>query len=61
MAEGGWHADLDHLDDTLSVQQFQVFDFEAMRTRPAEPLLFYVLHRVTAPDDPADRGRLKLW
>jgi type IV secretory pathway VirB4 component len=45
--EGGRYADLfDHLDDTLSVQQFQVFDFEAMRAYPAllEPLLFYVLH-----------------
>jgi len=62
--EGGRYADLfDHLDDTLSVQRFQVFDFEAMRAYPAllEPLLFYVLHRVTAClDDPADRGRLKL-
>ena len=47
----------------MSVQRFQVFDFEAMRAYPAllEPLLFYVLHRVTARlDDPADRGRLKL-
>ena len=37
------------VDDTLSVQRFQVFDFEAMRAYPAllEPLLFYVLHRVT--------------
>jgi type IV secretion system protein VirB4 len=62
--EGGRYADLfDHLDDTLSVQRFQVFDFEAMRAYPAllEPLLFYVLHRVTAClDDPADAGRLKL-
>jgi type IV secretion/conjugal transfer VirB4 family ATPase len=62
--EGGRYADLfDHLEDTLSVQPFQVFDFEAMRAYPAllEPLLFYVLHRVTerltAPDDAA---RLKL-
>ena len=53
----------DHLDDTLSIQRFQVFDFEAMRAYPAllEPLLFYVLHRVTmCLDDPADAGRLKL-
>jgi type IV secretion system protein VirB4 len=62
--DGGRYADLfDHLDDTLSVRPFQVFDFEAMRAYPAllEPLLFYVLHRVTerltAPDDAA---RLKL-
>jgi type IV secretion system protein VirB4 len=62
--EGGRYADLfDHLDDTLSVQRFQVFDFEAMRAYPAlvEPLLFYVLHRVTAClNDPADAGRLKI-
>jgi type IV secretion/conjugal transfer VirB4 family ATPase len=62
--EGGRYADLfDHLDDTLSIQRFQVFDFEAMRAYPAllEPLLFYVLHRVTmCLDDPADAGRLKL-
>jgi len=62
--EGGRYADLfDHVDDTLSVQRFQVFDFEAMRDYPAllEPLLFYVLHRVTAClSDPADMHRLKL-
>src|SRR6185436_6984531 len=62
--EGGRYADLfDHVDDTLSVHRFQVFDFEAMRAYPAllEPLLFYVLHRVTmCLDDPADAGRLKL-
>lgn len=47
--EGGRYADLfDHVDDTLSVQRFQVFEFEAMRAYPdlLEPLLFYVLHRV---------------
>jgi type IV secretion system protein VirB4 len=62
--EGGRYADLfDHTEDTLSVQRFQVFDFEAMRAYPAllEPLLFYVLHRVTSSlDDPDDRSRLKL-
>jgi type IV secretion system protein VirB4 len=49
--EGGRYADLfDHVDDTLSVQRFQVFEFEAMRAYPdlLEPLLFYVLHRVNA-------------
>jgi type IV secretion system protein VirB4 len=49
--EGGRYADLfDHVDDTLTVQRFQVFDFEAARTYPTvlEPLLFYVLHRVHA-------------
>jgi type IV secretory pathway VirB4 component len=61
--DGGRYADLfDHVDDTLSVQRFQVFDFDAMRAYPAllEPLLFYVLHRVTAcVNDPGDAG-LKL-
>jgi type IV secretion system protein VirB4 len=34
--EGGRYAGLfDHLEDTLSVQPFQVFDFEAMRAYPA--------------------------
>ena len=47
--EGGRYADLfDHIDDTLTLQRFQVFDFEDARAYPAvlEPLLFYVLHRV---------------
>src|SRR4029079_19499727 len=48
--EGGRYADLfDHVEDTLSLQRFQVFDFEDARAYPAvlEPLLFYVLHRVS--------------
>jgi len=48
--EGGRYAELfDHVDDTLTMQQFQVFDFESARAYPTvlEPLLFYVLHRVT--------------
>ena len=48
--EGGRYADLfDHLEDTLAIQRFQVFDFEGARAYPAvlEPLLFYVLHRVS--------------
>ena len=61
--EGGRYADLfDHVEDTLNVQRFQVFDFDAMRAYPAliEPLLFYVLHRVRACiDDPSTAG-LKL-
>jgi type IV secretion system protein VirB4 len=47
--DGGRYADLfDHVEDTLTVQRFQVFDFDAARAYPAvlEPLLFYVLHRV---------------
>jgi type IV secretion/conjugal transfer VirB4 family ATPase len=48
--DGGRYADLfDHVEDTLTVQRFQVFDFEGARAYPAvlEPLLFYVLHRVS--------------
>ena len=61
--EGGRYADLfDHVEDTLSVQPFQVFDLEAMRAYPAllEPLLFYVLHRVGTQVDGPNAGRLKL-
>jgi type IV secretion system protein VirB4 len=61
--EGGRYGDLfDHVEDTLSVQPFQVFDFEAMRAYPAliEPLLFYVLHRVSSQIHDTEGDRLKL-
>ena len=62
--EGGRYASLfDNLQDTLTVERLQVFDFEEMRAYPAllEPLLFYVLHRVTAGiQDPAEAATLKL-
>ena len=62
--EGGRYARLfDNLDDTLTIERLQVFDFEAMRAYPdlLEPLLFYVLHRVTARvHDPAEAATLKL-
>lgn len=61
--DGGRYADLfDHVEDTLSVQSLQVFDFEAMRAYPAvlEPLLFYVLHRVGTQIDGRNAGALKL-
>jgi type IV secretion/conjugal transfer VirB4 family ATPase len=62
--EGGRYASLfDNVDDTLTVERLQVFDFEAMRAYPLllEPLLFYVLHRVTERiQDPAEAGTLKL-
>ena len=62
--EGGRYATLfDNLEDTLTVERLQVFDFEAMRAYPAllEPLLFYVLHRVVASiQDPAEAATLKL-
>ncbi len=53
----------DHVEDTLTVHAFQVFDFDAMREYPEllEPLLFYVLHRVTAGITSQDDGaQLKL-
>ena len=59
--DGGRYASLfDNVEDTLTVDQLQVFDFEAMRAYPAllEPLLFYVLHRVvTRIQDPAEASR----
>jgi len=62
--EGGRYASLfDNPHDTLTLERLQVFDFEAMRTYPIllEPLLFYVLHRVTARiHDPRENATLKL-
>jgi type IV secretion system protein VirB4 len=62
--DGGRYAGLfDNLDDTFTVERFQVFDFGAMRAYPAmlEPLLFYVLHRVTERvHDPNEADGLKL-
>ena len=62
--DGGRYASLfDNVEDTFNVERIQVFDFESMRSYPAllEPLLFYVLHRVTARvNDPAEARRLKL-
>lgn len=61
--DGGRYAAMfDNPVDTLSVDRLQVFDFESMRSYPAvlEPLLFYVLHRVSQRvHDPAD-ARLKV-
>jgi len=62
--DGGRYASLfDNVDDTLTLDRLQVFDFEAMRAYPVmlEPLLFYVLHRVTTQvQDEADAGAFKL-
>jgi type IV secretion/conjugal transfer VirB4 family ATPase len=62
--EGGRYANLfDNLDDTLTVERLQVFDFEAMRAYPVllEPLLFYLLHRISARiRDPAEAATFKL-
>jgi len=59
----GRYGDLfDHIEDTLSIHAFQVFDFETMRAYPQllEPLLFYVLHRVTERVAAEDVATLKL-
>jgi type IV secretion system protein VirB4 len=48
--EGGRYARwFDHVDDTLEICRFQTFDFEGMEAFPEllEPVLFYVLHRVS--------------
>lgn len=62
--DGGRYAGLfDNVEDTLTVNRLQVFDFEAMRAYPVllEPLLFYILHRVTARVlEPAEAATLKL-
>ena len=62
--DGGRYASLfDNLHDTLTFERLQVFDFEAMRAYPVllEPLLFYVLHRVTERiQDPEEAGTLKV-
>ena len=61
--EGGRYANVfDNATDTLSVDRLQVFDFEAMRSYPAvlEPLLFYVLHRVSTSVQSVDDPGLKV-
>lgn len=61
--EGGRYAKVfDNQTDTLSLDRLQVFDFEAMRSYPAvlEPLLFYVLHRVSTTIQSSDDTGLKV-
>ncbi len=62
--EGGRYAELfDNVEDTLTFERLQVFDFDAMRAYPSliEPLLFYILHRVNERVlDEADTRTLKL-
>jgi type IV secretion system protein VirB4 len=63
VGDGRYATLFDNLEDTLTVERLQVFDFEAMRAYPVllEPLLFYVLHRVVARiQDPSEAGSLKL-
>jgi type IV secretion system protein VirB4 len=63
IGEGRYASLFDHVEDTLTVDRLQVFDFEAMRAYPVllEPLLFYVLHRVVARiQDPTEAATLKV-
>ena len=63
IGEGRYASLFDNVEDTLTVERLQVFDFEAMRAYPVllEPLLFYVLHRVVARiQDPAEASTLKV-
>ena len=49
--QGGPYAALfDHVDDTLTLAQFQTVDFAGLHQVPAllEPLIFYLLHRADA-------------
>jgi type IV secretion system protein TrbE len=62
--EGGRYSDLfDNVEDTLTFERLQVFDFDAMRAYPSliEPLLFYILHRANERlIDERDARTLKL-
>ena len=63
IGEGRYASLFDNIDDTLTVERLQVFDFEAMRAYPVllEPLLFYVLHRVVDRiQDPTEAAALKV-
>jgi type IV secretion system protein VirB4 len=63
IGEGRYAGLFDNVEDTLTVERLQVFDFEAMRAYPVllEPVLFYVLHRVVACiQDPAEAATLKV-
>jgi type IV secretion system protein TrbE len=63
--QGGPYAALfDNVDDTLTLQRVQCFDFEGLDKFPLvlEPLLFYVLHRASASiHDRARNSELKLF
>jgi type IV secretion system protein VirB4 len=60
---GPYEALFDNVDDTLTLQRIQCFDFEGLDKYPLllEPLLFYVLHRASASIGEADISRLKLF
>jgi type IV secretion system protein VirB4 len=59
---GPYEALFDNIEDTLTFQRVQCFDFEGLEKYPMllEPLLFYVLHRANASIG-ADASRLKLF
>ena len=59
---GRYAAMFDNPVDTLSIGRLQMFDFESMRSYPAvlEPLLFYVLHRVSQQVQDQDDVSLKV-
>jgi type IV secretion/conjugal transfer VirB4 family ATPase len=62
--QGGPYAALfDHVEDTLTFQRLQCFDFEGLDEYPMllEPLLFYVLHRASASIAKAHAADLKLF
>lgn len=63
--QGGPYASLfDRVEDTLTLQRLQCFDFEGLERFPAvlEPLLFYILHRAsTVVRDRSDTATLKLF
>ncbi len=63
--QGGPYAHLfDNVEDTLTFQRTQCFDFEGLEKYPLllEPLLFYVLHRASASIAEADAlSQLKLF
>lgn len=48
----------DNIEDTLSFRSFQTFNFDGMSSYPdvLEPLLFYVLHRVSAQIEAPERS-----
>jgi type IV secretion system protein VirB4 len=63
--EGGPYARVfDNVEDTLTLQELQCFDFEGLERFPLvlEPLLFFVLHRTSAVVQDADQAtRLKVF
>ncbi len=60
---GVWGSAFDHVDDTLTLADWQAFDLAGAADKPelARALLFYLLHRLgTAISDPQELSRWKL-